>query len=100
MKGREKCQDLGNLYKNNQDNNAFSTRHTSDGRSQKHKQKGYLLVGGEADKENIHLETNELTCEEGDFQKNQDNIEEVVKVLTNEEKMHIAAKVACRNLGV
>ncbi|PKK63972.1 hypothetical protein RhiirC2_716599 [Rhizophagus irregularis] len=88
MEGREKCQDLGNLYKNNQDNNAFSIRHTNDGRSQKHKQKGYLLVDGEADKENIHLEINELTCEKRDFQKDQDNIEEVVEVLTNEESIN------------
>ncbi|CAB5382748.1 unnamed protein product [Rhizophagus irregularis] len=83
IEGREKCQDLGNSHKNNQNNNASSTQHTSDGRSQQHKQKG--LVGGGED---IHPETNELTIEEGDFQKDQDNIEEVVKVLTNEESVN------------
>ncbi|UZO16849.1 uncharacterized protein OCT59_008217 [Rhizophagus irregularis] len=65
MEGREKCQALGNLYKNNQDNNASSIQHTSDERSQQQKQKEYL-VGGEADND-IHPETNELTFEKGDF---------------------------------
>uniref|UniRef100_U9V015 Uncharacterized protein n=1 Tax=Rhizophagus irregularis (strain DAOM 181602 / DAOM 197198 / MUCL 43194) TaxID=747089 RepID=U9V015_RHIID len=68
MEGREKCQALGNLHKNNQDNNASSIQHTSDGRSQQQKQKGYL-VGG-------------------DFRKDQDNIEEVVESLTNEESIN------------
>ena len=87
MEGREKCQALGNLHKNNQENNASSIQHTSDERSQQQKQKEYL-VGGEADKEDIHPETNELTVEKGDFRKDQDNIEEVVESLTNEESIN------------
>ncbi|PKY35831.1 DNase I-like protein, partial [Rhizophagus irregularis] len=86
MEGREKCQALGNLHKNNQDNNASSIQHTSDERSQQQKQKEYL-VGGEADND-IHPETNELTFEKGDFRKDQDNIEEVVESLTNEESIN------------
>ncbi|CAB4475792.1 unnamed protein product [Rhizophagus irregularis] len=61
MEGREKCQALGNLHKNNQDNNASSIQHTSDERSQQQKQKEYL---------------------------DQDNIEEVVESLTNEESIN------------
>ncbi|PKY43273.1 hypothetical protein RhiirA4_457229 [Rhizophagus irregularis] len=79
MEEREKYQALSNHHKNNQDNNASSTQHTR------------YLVGGKADKENIHPETNKLTFEKRDFQKEQDNIEEVVESLTNEEKLHIAA---------
>ncbi|CAB4416101.1 unnamed protein product [Rhizophagus irregularis] len=84
MEGREKCQVLGNLHKNNQDNNASSIQYTSDEQSQQQKQKGYL-VNGEADKEDIHPETNELT---GDCQKDQDKIEEVIESLTNEESIN------------
>ncbi|PKY60782.1 hypothetical protein RhiirA4_484905 [Rhizophagus irregularis] len=79
MEGREKCQALGNLHKSNQDNNASSTQHASDERSQQ-QQKGYK-AGGEAEKENIPPETNELT--------NQDNIEEVVDSLTSEESINV-----------
>ncbi|CAB4431604.1 unnamed protein product [Rhizophagus irregularis] len=61
MEGREKCQALGNLHKNNQENNASSIQHTSDERSQQQKQKEYL---------------------------DQDNIEEVVESLTNEESIN------------
>ncbi|PKK57508.1 hypothetical protein RhiirC2_797897 [Rhizophagus irregularis] len=68
IEGREKCQALGNLHKNNQDNNASLIQHTSDERSQQQKQKEYL-VGG-------------------DFQKDQDNIKEVVESLTNEENIN------------
>ncbi|RGB35208.1 hypothetical protein C1646_759583 [Rhizophagus diaphanus] len=89
MEGREKCQVLGNLHKSNQDNNESSTQHASDKWSQQ-QQKGYK-VGGEAEKENIPPETNELTVKKGDFRKNQDNIEEVVDLLTSEEKLNIAA---------
>ncbi|PKK64628.1 hypothetical protein RhiirC2_787248 [Rhizophagus irregularis] len=78
-KGRENCQALGNLHKSNQNNNAFLTQHASDERSQQ-KQKGYK-AGGEAEKENIHLETNEPM--------NQDNIEEVVDSLTSEESINV-----------
>ncbi|UZN99574.1 uncharacterized protein OCT59_000841 [Rhizophagus irregularis] len=65
MEGREKCQALGNLHKNNQDNNASSIQYTSDEWSQQQKQKEYL-VGGEADND-IHPETNEITFEKRDF---------------------------------
>ncbi|CAG8746462.1 22444_t:CDS:2 [Rhizophagus irregularis] len=68
MEGREKCQALGNLHKSNQDNNASSTQHASDERSQQ-QQKGYKAGG--------------------DFQKNQDNIEEVVDSLTSEESINV-----------
>ncbi|PKK57156.1 hypothetical protein RhiirC2_798583 [Rhizophagus irregularis] len=46
MEGKEKCQALGNLHKNNQDNNASSIQHTSNKRSQQQKQKEYLVGGG------------------------------------------------------
>ncbi|CAB5374349.1 unnamed protein product [Rhizophagus irregularis] len=87
MEGRKKCQALGNLHKSNQDNNASSTQHASDERSQQ-QQKGYK-AGGEAEKENIPPETNELTVVKRDFQKNQDNIEEVVDSLTSEESINV-----------
>ncbi|CAG8733059.1 11725_t:CDS:2 [Rhizophagus irregularis] len=78
-KGKENCQALGNLHKSNQDNNAFSTQHTNNERSQQ-QQKRYK-AGGEAEKENIHPETNEPT--------NQNNIEEVVDSLTSEESTNV-----------
>ncbi|RGB29197.1 hypothetical protein C1646_766911 [Rhizophagus diaphanus] len=65
-----------------------STQHMSDRRLQQQKQKGYL-VGGEVDKEDIHPETNELTFEKGELQKDQDNIEEVIESLTNEESINV-----------
>ncbi|EXX71984.1 uncharacterized protein OCT59_003609 [Rhizophagus irregularis] len=66
-KGKENCQALGNLHKSNQDNNAFSTQHTNNERSQQ-QQKRYK-AGGEAEKENIHPETNEPTVEKGIFKR-------------------------------
>ncbi|RGB26700.1 hypothetical protein C1646_770092 [Rhizophagus diaphanus] len=51
---------------------------------------------GEAEKENIPLKTNKLTFEKRDFEKNQDNIEVVVDLLTSEESINL--NIAAHNI--
>ncbi|PKY62519.1 hypothetical protein RhiirA4_489109 [Rhizophagus irregularis] len=78
LKGREQCQVPSILFKNNQNNNASSSiQHASNEQSQqiqnKHKTNSRTNTG------NTHPETTELAYEKRDFQKDPDNLEEIVE---------------------
>ncbi|GET60170.1 hypothetical protein RIR_e9104_A0A2I1FND5_9GLOM [Rhizophagus irregularis DAOM 181602=DAOM 197198] len=75
----KQCQVYSILLKNNQNNNASSSiQHASNEQLQQTQ-----------NKHKTNSETTELTYEKGDFQKDPDNLEEIVKSLTNEENVNV-----------
>ncbi|CAB4429024.1 unnamed protein product [Rhizophagus irregularis] len=88
LKGREQCQVPSILLKNNQNNNASSSiQHASNEQSQQTQNKH--KTNSRTDTGSTHPETTELAYEKGEFQKDPDNLEEIVESLTNEENVNI-----------
>ncbi|PKC51361.1 hypothetical protein RhiirA1_483913 [Rhizophagus irregularis] len=88
LKGKKQCQVLSILLKNNQNNNTSSfIQHVSNEQSQQTQNK--YKTNSRNNTGNTHPKTTELAYKKEDFQKDPDNLDEIVESLTNKENVNV-----------